>query len=283
MLSCRYKAGAYEPAVQHGGYGVPPPQPPPLSSWPHAQMAALPPTLQAQHPAYLPQMQAAAPVPQHLQSADGQQPPAAGSVAVAPQPVEWEPEEAWDRDTEPVPPGLEDARGKNLRQGSQEPLYSPAGMLQHNGREFAANPSRLAAVATEPARLLDEYDDLYTGGGGGLHLRLHWPPPSEQFPALFPQPTVMTPAAPAAQPPHYAVQAVRAALYADASGQAGQQREEELPPLPEVLTLAACALLKEFFLQLLHGRTRRATRYDMVRQHHKTPRRQLRGYTDRRD
>lgn len=160
------------------------------------------------------------------------------AATTAPQPIAWEPEESWDSDAEAVPPGLsntpKNSRGRQpWRQGS---LNSPDSHPPRNGS--APGPSRLSAAATEPARLLDEYDDLYNTAQPATQpvraaqprqpsralpapIMLRPPPPMS---ALFPRPSVLTPPAQAAAPPQYALPAA-------------PQEYGELPPLPEVCAL----------------------------------------------
>ena len=208
---------------------APPPQPPSaVPSWPHAQQQS------AQQPL--------------LQGHNG-----TAAATAAPQPVAWEPEESWDSDAEAVPPGLSDtpknSRGRQpWRQGSLERLNSLNSDPPRNGR--APGPSRLSATAAEPARLLDEYDELYNSAQPAAQpaiaaqprqpnrllpapIVLRPPPPMS---ALFPQPMVLTPPAQAAAPPQYALPA-QAAAPPQYAPPAAPQVFGELPPLPEVCTL----------------------------------------------
>ena len=216
--------------LQHSGYtvaAVPAPRPPP-HSWPAAnppQRAQPPPPAQPRVPLQQP-APAAAPSNGH----------------VAPQQIAWEPEEAWDSDADVVvPPGLADmpppqsggAKGNTWQPRSLERVSSPGLYQQNKGN--AAGPSRLAA--TEPAHLLDEFDDLYSGSvqqqpqqPAGFAAPVLPPPPpplKNQFPALLPIPLAPTPPAQAFAPPPYRVAA---------------QQDEAPPPLPAVGTLANSTL-----------------------------------------
>lgn len=218
----RQYASAPARPLRHSGYAAaaaPAPRPPPpLQAWPPAQ--PLPPQ---------PQLLPVQPQPP-LQPL----PPLSSNSSAAPQQITWEPEEAWDSDSnaaEVVPPGLADAPQvsagakdrKPWRPSSLERVSSPGLYAQNKGN--APGPSRLAA--TEPAQLLDEFDNIYNGStqqqpsqpGGVVQAPARAQPPVS-FPALFPLPPAPTPPSQGFAPPQYAA------------------ADEEPPPLPAVRTPA---------------------------------------------